>query len=48
MRDTPIPLDEPTVSELARQLAERLRPVETYGAGGCPTCKEAEAFLAVL
>jgi hypothetical protein len=38
----PVLLDTPTLSELLRLLEERLRQVEVYGAGGCPTCHDAE------
>ena len=43
-------LDAATLRELARLLEERIRSVEAYGAGGCPTCHDAEAraFLARL
>lgn len=46
----PLPLDAATLRELARMLAKRLDAVKTYGAGGCPTCRdgEAHAFLAQL
>jgi hypothetical protein len=45
----PLTLDRPTVRELARNLAERLQQVETYG-GTCKSCRdgEARAFLAKL
>jgi hypothetical protein len=39
----PARLDAETVHALARLLEERIRCVETYGAGGCPACHEAEA-----
>ncbi len=39
----PVTIDVRTVQELARLLAKRLDEVETYGAGGCPTCHDAEA-----
>ena len=42
-RPEPPRLDLPTVREVARRLEERLKAVEVYGAGGCPTCHEAEA-----
>ena len=43
-------LDAATLDEVARLLAKRLDEVVAYGAGGCPTCKDAEAraFLARL
>lgn len=46
----PVPLDPATLRELARMLAKRLDEVKIYGAGGCPTCRDAEAnaFLAQL
>jgi hypothetical protein len=45
-----VTLDPATVREVARLLAKRLDEVVTYGAGGCPTCKDAEAraFLSRL
>jgi hypothetical protein len=30
------------MNEIIRLLEERLRQVEVYGAGGCPTCHDAE------
>jgi hypothetical protein len=46
----PVRLDHATVEEVARLLAKRLDEVKVYGAGGCPTCHDAEAraFLAQL
>ncbi len=46
----PGPLDHATVQEVTRLVAKRLGEVQTYGAGGCPTCHDAEAraFLAQL
>jgi hypothetical protein len=42
-RPAPPPrLDKPTLDYAIRTLEERLRAVETYGAGGCPTCHDAE------
>jgi hypothetical protein len=41
------PLDPTTLREIVRLLDERVRQVETYGAGGCPTCHEAELRAAV-
>jgi len=43
-------LDAATVREVVRRLEERLKAVEVYGAGGCPTCHdgEARAFLGRL
>ena len=39
----PIPsLDTATLAHVVRLLAERLDAVVTYGAGGCPTCHDAE------
>jgi len=48
--DEPRRLDAATVREIARLLDERVRAVEVYGAGGCPTCHdgEARAFLGRL
>ncbi|HJW74345.1 MAG TPA: hypothetical protein VJ787_01570 [Thermoleophilia bacterium] len=45
-----LPFPSATLRELARLLAKRLDEVKTYGAGGCPTCHNAEAyaFLAQL
>ena len=42
-RPEPLLLDPNTVREVARRLEERLRVVEIYGAGGCPTCHDGEA-----
>ena len=36
-------LHRATVEALLRLLEERIRVVEIYGAGGCPTCHEGEA-----
>lgn len=36
------PLDGPTLAFAIEKLEERLRAVEVYGAGGCPTCHDAE------
>lgn len=46
----PVRLDHATLHELARLLAKRLDEVKVYGAGGCPTCHDAEAqaFVATL
>lgn len=38
----PVPLDPASVREVVRLLEERLHQVEVYGAGGCPTCHDAE------
>jgi carbamate kinase len=39
----PIPsLDTATLDQVVRLLVERLDAVVTYGAGGCPTCHDAE------
>jgi hypothetical protein len=45
-----VTLDRATLREVARLLAKRLDEVVAYGAGGCPTCRDAEAraFLARL
>ena len=43
MPGEPARLDAATVREVARLLEERIRAVEIYGAGGCPTCQDAEA-----
>ncbi|GEJ56599.1 hypothetical protein [Anaeromyxobacter diazotrophicus] len=49
-RAAPPALDRATVLEIIRLLAKRLDEVKVYGAGGCPTCRDAEAgaFLAAL
>lgn len=39
----PVRLDHATIDEVARLLAKRLDEVKVYGAGGCPTCHDAEA-----
>ncbi len=46
----PVLLANPAVREIARLLAKRLDEAKVYGAGGCPTCHDAEAqaFLAQL
>lgn len=44
---TPPPLDIPTIAFAIHVLEERLRAVETYGAGGCPTCHDAELRAAI-
>jgi hypothetical protein len=41
-RPPPPPLDRPTIEYAVAVLEERLRAVEAYGAGGCPTCHDAE------
>ena len=40
----PIPagLDHPTLRLAIQKLEDRLQAVITYGAGGCPTCHDAE------
>ena len=38
----PPPLDKSTIDYLIVLLEERLGAVVTYGAGGCPTCHDAE------
>lgn len=43
----PPPLDAPTLEHAAGLLEERLRAVETYGAGGCRTCHDAELRAAI-
>lgn len=43
----PPPLDSPTLTFAIQVLEERLRAVETYGAGGCPTCHDAELRAAI-
>jgi hypothetical protein len=34
--------DRPTVEYVLKLLEDRLEAVVTYGAGGCPTCHDAE------
>ncbi len=46
-RPPPPPLDRLTVEYAVSVLEERLRAVETYGAGGCPTCHDAEMRAAI-
>lgn len=41
------PLDIPTLTFAIQLLEERFRAVETYGAGGCPTCHDAELRAAI-
>lgn len=41
-RPPPAELDSETLKYLEAVLADRLRAVETYGAGGCPSCHDAE------
>jgi hypothetical protein len=41
-RPPPPPLDRATLNHAVAVLEERLRAVEAYGAGGCPTCHDAE------
>jgi hypothetical protein len=43
----PVPLDPSTVREVVRLLEERLTQVEAYGAGGCPSCHDAELRAAI-
>jgi hypothetical protein len=43
----PPPLDHRTLLYVVKVLEERLRAVETYGAGGCPTCHDAELRAAI-
>ncbi|MBK9517972.1 MAG: hypothetical protein IPO09_11550 [Anaeromyxobacter sp.] len=43
MVDRPaVRLDHPTLEHAILQLEARLQAVVTYGAGGCPTCHDAE------
>lgn len=44
---SPPPLDARTLKYATLQLQERLRAVETYGAGGCPKCHDAELRAAI-
>jgi hypothetical protein len=46
-RPPPPPLDRQTVEYAVSVLEERLRAVESYGAGGCPTCHDAEMRAAI-
>ncbi len=41
-RPSPPQLDPETLTYAAEVLTDRLRAVETYGAGGCPNCHDAE------
>lgn len=34
--------DLPTLREVVRRIDQRLAQLDTYGAGGCPTCHDAE------
>jgi len=36
------PIDPTTLKHVVQLLRERAAAVETYGAGGCPTCHDAE------
>jgi len=42
------PLDPTTLVHAARLLEERLQAIVTYGAGGCPTCHDAELRGAII
>lgn len=42
VRPAPLLLDRATLIYAAAVLRERLDAVVTYGAGGCPTCHDAE------
>lgn len=46
-RPPPPPLDRATLEYVLGVLAERLRGVEIYGAGGCPTCHDSELRAAL-
>lgn len=37
-----VTVDLPTLREVERCIEQRLAELETYGAGGCPTCRDAE------
>ncbi len=37
-----VTLDHPTIEHTIKLLEDRLLAVTTYGAGGCPTCHDAE------
>ncbi|HTP27239.1 MAG TPA: hypothetical protein VMK12_16505, partial [Anaeromyxobacteraceae bacterium] len=41
-RPPPTRLDSETLKYARDVLTDRLRAVETYGAGGCPSCHDAE------
>ena len=41
-------VDRPTVEHVLKLLESRLEAVATYGAGGCPTCHDAELRGAIL
>jgi hypothetical protein len=38
----PPPLDPPTLAYVVQLLTQRLDAVVAFGAGGCPTCHDAE------
>lgn len=42
------PLDVATLRHVAMLLEDRLQAVVTYGAGGCPTCHDAELRSAIV
>ena len=46
-KKAPPPLDKATLEYVVHVLQERLDAVVAYGAGGCPTCHEAELRSAV-
>jgi len=39
---SPPPLDLATLKHIVTLLRERIAAVQTYGAGGCPTCHDGE------
>jgi hypothetical protein len=46
-KPTSPPLDPTTLEQVIHLLTTRLDAVVTYGAGGCPTCHDAELRSAI-
>ncbi len=44
----PVQPDPATLEQVIRLLDDRLQAVVTYGAGGCPTCHDAELRSAIV